>query len=39
MRKKQPIKPTFYFDTPKGIDEFTKALYEDGNMTEDELRK
>ena len=39
MRKKQPIKPTYYFDTPKGIDEFTKALYEDGNMTEDEFKK
>ena len=39
MRKNQPIKPTYYFDTPKGIDEFTKALYEDGNMTEDEFKK
>lgn len=38
--KKPPIKPTYYFDTPEGINQFTKILYEDNEqMTEAEYKK
>ena len=31
MKKKTPIKPTYFFDTPQGIDHFNKTLYENSD--------